>query len=752
MGNDEKKQVTITFGGYDNSNDNTLMFEGPLHVAAVLNSVDDVYTFNVTPYADSDLPLVVFVRNVNDPDRVVSGEIPYRGSFFMYNWDTSAWQQVVLGNHSHKNMAILDQLGEVDTSSMEIGERKILTIEKIDPDNEGNIRTYDYKISFDTIRELPEVPEYGNGKNLYLTTDAEGKFQWANSFAPAQTFKILKITVDSTFITGNASKVLKLSSDYLIKNTASYNPDMGDEMLVFDTGDLLSDVSIEKLSNNDITITITNAKPADIFELDEKIVILIIRSGIAGLIETVKEQYITKAEAIDLLSYGTINLNQYITKYDLQRYAAQLEHTHSQYLRKDEFDVFDYRYADYQHTHSQYITKAQVLSILLDSVTDTGDIDVDGVVRELVEELENQLNSKLDDIYTREQIDTLIEAQISTVKNTDAIITTINNMTLTDYLMYLNTKEPVINSLESEKVKLDLVKVNIGDAPGIGGYKNGDIIEKGTTLNDFIKTLVVKDVPPELRMPELQPEVNVLSNDAGSQTVLNLAVNYVQHDGGNLSELSYKIYRADDELETTEAVVINAGQYVSIPVVMNALDNTGLCYKLRITASYLAGQERFSNANSRKAYRIPAGTLETEIPIYNTRMIYIGALTREISEDDPLLSDDLYTAIYGTASSLFRKYDTGVLYDPNGITLKLNPNLGIKALVIAIPENQFSRLSAVNFLNQNFNLFSDMEIVHLKLKDAAGNKVNGINNNYGIAYFNFDDDIKSGLTFNIKFN
>ena len=81
MGNDEKKQVTITFGGYDNSNDNTLMFEGPLHVAAVLNSVDDVYTFNVTPYADSDLPLVVFVRNVNDPDRVVSGEIPDRGSF-----------------------------------------------------------------------------------------------------------------------------------------------------------------------------------------------------------------------------------------------------------------------------------------------------------------------------------------------------------------------------------------------------------------------------------------------------------------------------------------------------------------------------------------------------------------------------------------------------------------------------------------------------------------------------------------------
>ncbi len=748
MAND-KKQVTLTFGGYDNnSDDSTLMFEGPLRVASVLNTLDDIYTFNVMPYADSELPLVVFVKNVNDPDRVSRGEVPYRGSFYMYNWDTSAWQQVVLGNHSHKNMEILDQLGEVDTSSMEIGERKVLTIEKIDPDNDGNIRTYEYKISFDTLRELPEVPEYGNGKNLYLSTDSEGKFQWTNSFTPAQTFKMLKITVDNTFIDGSASKTLKLSSNYVNANSVSYNPDMGDEMLVFDTGDLLSDISVTQ-ANSGIQITITNTKPTELFELDEKIVILIIRSGIAGLIDTIEKQYMTKAEAIELLSYGTLNLNQYITKYDLQKYAAQKQHAHSEYIRKDEYDIFDYRYADYQHTHSQYITKAQVLSILLDSVTDSGDINIEGTIQEMVTYLENQLNETLSDIYTREQIDSLVEAQVSSVKNTDAILTTINGMTLTDYLLYLANKEPDISHVDAQAVELNVMKVNIGDADGIGGYKNGTVIEKGTNINEFVKTLITKDVPPKLVEPSLYVSTSIDTNDAGSTAALSLIAIFTQNDAGNLAELSYKIYKSESEKDEAESFVINNNEIVTIPVTLNAINNNGLCYTIEVTASYIDGQEKFSNADKQKAYKISAGTVSKTVYVYNKRLIYAGGMTRSVSMNDPILVDDLYTAVYTTQNSLFTKYDPEGVF--GNIEVKLDANKGIKSLVLAIPVKQYGKLKHIMFVNQNYDIFPDMYVQYLQLKDASGAPSTAIDNGYAVLSYSFEKEVQSGMLFRLEF-
>lgn len=749
---DNKKQVTITFGGHDNAKDNTLMFEGPLHVAAVLNTLDDIYTFNVMPYAESELPLVVFVRNINDPDRVLTGEIPYRGSFYMYNWDTSSWQQILLGNHSHKNMAILDQLGEVDTTSMDIGERKILTIEKIDPDNEGNIRTYEYKVSFDTIRELPELPEVGNGKNLYLTANSDGKFQWTNSFTPAQTFKVIKIVVDNNFIDGAASKTLKLASEYLISHDVYYNPEIGDEMLVFDSGDLLTDIKTTRNIDGSLSILITNQKPNDVFELNENILILIIRSGITGLIDTIQNQYMTKAEAIDLLTYGTIKLNQYITKSDMIQYAAQLNHTHSQYIRKDEYDIFDYRYADYQHTHSQYITKAQVIAILVDSITDDGEIDTDGAVQNMVNALEEQLNDRLADIYTREQIDTLIATQLATVKNTDAIKTTINGMTLTDYLLYLTNKEPNITHLDADIVELNTMKVNVGGADGIGGWKNGEIIQAGTNVDDFIKKLITKEEIPVLKSPELETSVYLNTADAGYNATLSLTGKFTQNDAGNLVEMTYKVYKADveDPSSVESTVITTPGEYVTVPVLLNAINNTGLCYIVEIRASYIAGQEHFSNTNNHKAYKIDAGEIVKTIPIYNDRLLYIGGLTRNTSAELPILVDDLYRAIYVNENSLFEKFSLNELGEVT-LNISLPGGKDIRSLVIAIPERYYSRLYSVYFKNQNYHILSEMDRSYVALKDFTGRTNNFINNNYYVLSYNFENEVRSGLDFQVIF-
>ena len=98
-------KITMTFTGYDDNDDGFVSFEGPIAISAQVDTVDDLLTLDVSGWDKTD-PLVVFVKNVNAD----IGKIPYRGSFFRYDFDRSSWQQIVLGSHSHNNMDLLNQL------------------------------------------------------------------------------------------------------------------------------------------------------------------------------------------------------------------------------------------------------------------------------------------------------------------------------------------------------------------------------------------------------------------------------------------------------------------------------------------------------------------------------------------------------------------------------------------------------------------------------------------------------------------
>jgi len=757
---DENKQVTLTFSGFDNTNDNTLMFEGPLYVAGTVNKISELYTWGGLQNFTSGDDVIVFVRNVNatsadsTTDKVFSGEIPYRGSFYRYMWDTQSWMQLVLGNHSHSNMEILDQLGEINTATMAVGDKKMLTVEKISNTDtgSGNLRKYEYKLSYVDLPEIPSVPSSSVGKKVYLTTDADGKFKWENSFAPAQTFKFAKVALSTTELTtaytGNASgsKTFTLSKEYLAANNIMYNSELNDEVLVFDSGELVTDISTQ-FTNGNLIFTITNNKDTDKFELGETISFLFIRNGIAGLIDTIENQYITKSEAASLMSNGTINLNGYATKQYLVTNYAQINHAHKDYLRRDDYDAFDFRYSDYHHTHAEYITKADVLAILTDICDTEGNINIQNTISTLTTTLQNYVNNAIANTYTKTQINNLINTQIEAKNSTDSIVNSINGGTLTDYLNYLNNKTNSVTEVETDIVRLSLAdKVNVGTGETIGGYKDGDVIEKGTNLSTIIHKLITREKVPTVVQPDLTVDYKVYNYDAGATSTVKIKPTFIKNNAGDLNKFTFKYYKSnalDANPISTLDITSNNGEEITLQLPMNAYNSDHDCYVLEFIAEYKIGPRILSNIM--KEYTVQAGTISKRVVIKNKRLAYIGALTTDGT--NTFNADSLYNLIYtDTTNNLLHEYNVESDDIQNGIRKVYEPDELARTIVIAIPNEADYELNKIMFENQNFDMLDDFTSVNLSLYDASRTTVNNINNNYKVYYYTFAKPVQSSIS------
>ena len=738
---DENNKVTIQFGGYDDTQDQTIMFEGPIEVNKTVDNVNLLYLVDVSQYEPGS-SVIVFVRNIND-ENATKGKIPYRGSFFKYDWDKSGWIQIVVGNHSHSNMEILDQLGTINTDSMAVGEKKVVSIEKIDPDEDNNIKTVDYKVNFETINSLPDVPEDAKGKPLYLSTDQNGGYEWTNSFVPAQTFKLLKFVVTSE--SHISDKELFINQKILNDNNIYFDPSLNDDILAFDTGSLLN--TSYKKDDSGLYIYI-NENDTNQFQVDETITILIIRNGIAGLLDTIKEQYLTKAEAIELLSNGTINLNSYITKDDLKKYAAQINHTHSQYIRKGDYDIFDYRYADFQHTHTEYTTREQVLSIIADAAGESGEIDTDKIIETIVTSLEKKIQELNQNYYDKSQVDSLIEAAKKEVSNSDAIEVTFDGRNLTDYLRYLDNKQNEILHVDADTVELEDDRVNLGEGETLGGLSNGEEIKKGTTLTQLIHRLITKEKPPVLLKPEISFDYVLSNNDAGSNASLKITPKFIQNDAGNLSELTLKIYSSDsDENVYLERSLYNNQEETISNLLMNAYSSDGKCYRVKIIAKYNSGEAVLSNIGI--SYQINSGEISKEIILYNTRKMYLGTLTRVIDSDDDLTSDDLFDIV--NSSNTIYKYDINENNYTKDCDIIFTPETLGQTILFALPESSGITLNKIYFVNQNFDMLDDFSTMVKVIPDVQDQTENKINNSYRIYYFALTQPIISDLVFKLQF-
>jgi hypothetical protein len=128
---------------------------------------------------------------------------------------------------------------------------------------------------------------------------------------------------------------------------------------------------------------------------------LVIKNTAGGAFTNeILKNYVSKEDAIDILSHGKISLSDYATISELQSYARKA-HNHSNYALRGH--NHDYRYADYAHTHAEYVTKAyllQLVSTYLDK--ELSDADIVDLSENLVVEINELLAQrgfvKLNDI------------------------------------------------------------------------------------------------------------------------------------------------------------------------------------------------------------------------------------------------------------------------------------------------------------------------------------------------------------------
>lgn len=715
----EDKKITLSFDGFDDTNDGTIMFEGPIAINRTVNTVNDLYSINLSDFEENS-SVVVFVKNVNSAKQ---GETNYRGAFYRYNWSLGGWQQIVLGNHSHSNIQILDQLGTINTDGLSEGKRYTLTIEKVKDEN-GELTT-DYKIGWENENLLPEVPEDVKGKDLYLSVDKDGNFTWGNSFVPAQTFKVLKkeLTVEDLV----SNKEVYLSKQIVQDNNLLLNYDLGDEVLVFDSGSLLTNTEVIKNEDGSITVKILDIdNDKYVFEENEVLTLMVIRNGISGIIDTIKEEYFTKKEVIDLVTKGVINLDNYITKGDLQKYAAYINHRHSEYIKRDEYDLFDARYSDYNHTHAEYTTRAQVISILIDAAGLDGEVDTNKLLEDLSNSFKDEIENIKNTIITEDQVQFYInnlkeefqDAQHIFIVDHDG-----NKSPLDEYLQRINQQFEKLDNLDTDIV-LTSREFEVNNE--IGGYHVGEKISKHIPLSQVIHKLFNKVIPAEVVKPEFKYSITQSTNELGAQTTIKIKPEFIQNDAGELIDIQLKINNG-----TTRVIGNNEIFETTLELIPSEkIEDSYLCYNIELTARYGQGEEVTDNMGMNPTF-IAAGEISYTIDIMAEPKYYFGSV-----DNVPDLDTDLFNIIHTKLNA----------YETKDIDLIIPKDKQARTIIFVSPVER-KQINKIINLNQYADMFNDFDRETHTIKD----KSNTLDIEYNVYYYKLSQKAKSDLSFRIGF-
>lgn len=254
------------------------------------------------------------------------------------------------------------------------------------------------------------------------------------------------------------------------------------------------------------------------------------------------------------------------------------------------------------------------------------------------------------------------------------------------------TGKPTLNGVEingtqtSEDLKIDVtttktteqITVQLGSGGTAGGYKTGDVIEAGTTLNNFLKKLLQKQVPPTYKAPTLS-----LSGDGdtpvecGTQQTLKINASFTQNDGGALT--SYTLKRgAETLIDGDSSITEYTDENVTIP-------DGSITYSA--TASYAQGP--IKNDNLGQPY--PTGRIEAGATSQATKQ-YTGqrfCFWQASPNDLPVASSANIRAL------------TSKGYKANNSNIAVTIPNGTRCVVMAYPET-YGELSKV--LQQTSNL------------------------------------------------
>lgn len=192
-------------------------------------------------------------------------------------------------------------------------------------------------------------------------------------------------------------------------------------------------------------------------------------------------------------------------------------------------------------------------------------------------------------------------------------------VTTDDELVFIDKAEQQ-HTLGSSKTKAP-IKVT---GTSLGGIADGSTIEAGTSLDDFLKKLLVKRIPAKYSAPTLSLGTSVATTpqEVGNVISPKLTATFTQNDAGALTNIeiqkgSEKVTGTQSPLESTQEVTFS-----DTPVTFKAV------------ASYGQGAIKEDNLGEQSpAGRIEAGSISSSsLTFQGKRMTFAGTGVGEIPE------------------------------------------------------------------------------------------------------------------------
>jgi hypothetical protein len=393
----------------------------------------------------------------------------------------------------------------------------------------------------------------------------------------------------------------------------AYDPSIGDELLLFDGRDFISDFSASE-ADGSLTVTLPDGS-GDTFDEGETVTALVIRSGIQGLLDTISREYITKQDFLKMMSNGSIDLNTYLTKADAKKTYALRQHTHSQFAAASH--SHDGVYADYNHTHPEYMTKAEIQALLLKTNGESAS-DVQTQLEALVESMEAAVKADLK-TYDKAEIDgklSAINAKFTTGSIADDRDS--SGKTLTDSLNDIEKEITDASLVTASEVLMPTVGVRLNSP--LGGYQNGDTISGNPDAPDTVAKVIAKLFSEPKREAIVQPEVTCevsVANDEIGAGIVNVVVTpkFAQNSAGAL-----KAFHISQTFPETSVSYLDKTAGGSWTLVANIAKGKSLAFT--VTADYEANIK--TDQVTGESYGIQAGTVSFSGEVDGVRKMFAG--------------------------------------------------------------------------------------------------------------------------------
>lgn len=726
-------KLTVTLGGLDTDGDNVVSVNQPLRIYKVYDTIEEASeSLASTDFSNYEGECIVYIRHVENAE---AGDIDYVGAFFYFDKTTrQLTDRLILGSHTHSNPALFNQLAELDLENLPDDQESIICIKKVNPDEFDGTTDYEVKLIKPTefSKELPDIPsdeQLDDKKVMFLSVTKDG-LAWENNFIPNTIFKKKSVVLKESHISNNGRTVtieVKCDNDDCECDPCEcfkYNPEY-DSLLVFDNGKLISTESIEQNGSN-IIITVADAGT---FEVGETTTLLLVRNGVAGILDTIKDEYLTKRDAVKLITNGRVSLNAYVLKTELTKYALKV-HNHSQYaLKKHNHDG---RYADYHHIHREYLTELRLSELLANAIeSDDAEDIVLNLIKETLTELNNKYEQTLVDLHnylTEEQITALLEQYYDNAINTNNILykkDTENELSLSEVLdgIYesIQSLREDLNAKISDVKDTDIILSNYVIKNDIGFYQKGDAIN-GITLQKFLDNVL--SVEPTKRTTTFDVEfIDDSLDEVGSVHNIYIKPTVVLGlDASSIIEIKSIVTTASGSV--TEVI---SGEEQLINVVLSPFEHDG-----EMLTAHIEVIAKLSSSSSSDTFE-----LRKVHKVYPQRIGFFGSTANTII-DDITPSSKLIRDLQQT----FSKEEASKVLE-----LSIYKRHNTKTMIIAIPVEWRMNLKSVLYLQQNVDIADLFDYKKDVMVEGANDYAAG---NYEIWYYVFNEPVNNDMSFKIQ--